>query len=131
MFPTRVAESLVRASEVDKLFGKPHAWKEPIGQFQRLSLVTDYDMAFKAINPHLEEKPDEQHTLCFKLLYEMAKHDVLSLAMERLVDTVEASRSDKDKIAAATVINELFGEKHLVEDVKLTDRLMINLVGDG
>lgn len=129
MFPTKVCESLTRASDLTTLFKGPHGWKEPLGQFQRLSLVTTFDIAFKAVTPHLDSKPNEQQIIGFKLIGEMAKCDVLSLAMEVLIDTVESSRSDKEKIAAATVINELYGDKQLVSDVKLTDKLMINLVG--
>lgn len=130
MFPTKLCESLVRASEVDKLFKDPHAWKVPLGQFQRLSLVTDYDTAIKAVVPHLDVKPSKQHVLSLKMIHEISKNDILSIAMERLVDVVESSRSDKEKVSAATIINELYGDKDLIKDVKLTDRLLINLVGN-
>ena len=130
MFPTKICESLVKASAIEKLFETPHGYKQPLGQFQRLSMVTDYDMAFKAVAPHLTGKPDEQQVIGFKLIHDITKHDCLSIAMEQLVETVETSRSDREKIAAATVINELYGDKELVKDIKLTDRLMINLVGE-
>jgi hypothetical protein len=95
--------------------------------------VTDFDVAFKAVAPHIKSgmTVSDQQMIGLKLIGSMAKSDCLSLAMERLVDVVETSRSDKDKIAASAIINELYGEKELIADVKLTDRLMINLVGDG
>lgn len=131
MFPTKIAESLVTASDINKLFENKFDWKIPIGQFQRLALVADFDTAFKCLNPHINGKPSEQQRLGLSLIHEMAKSDVLSIAMERLVDTVETTRSDKERVAAATILNELFGDKELIKDVKLTDRLIINTVGEG
>ena len=131
MFPTNVCESLVKASKLDSLFEGATGWRIPLGQYQRLSLVSEHDTAFKAVAPLLTSKPDDQQMLAFKLIGTMVKSDALSLAMEQLIDMAESARSEKERLAAATVVNELFGEKQLIEDVKLTDKLMINLVNSG
>jgi len=129
MFPTRTAVDLANASDLDKVIDKPHNFRIGLGIYQRLALVSDQETCMRAIMPYICEKLTQQHQQVLKLIYDMAKSDTLGIAVESLVDTAENSKSPKDRVAAATVINELYGEKHLIEDVKLTDKLLINLVG--
>jgi len=128
MFPTKTATALAKASELDTVFVDPVTWQMDFAVFQRLALVADYETCVRALMPKISRKLTEQHNIVLKLIYDMAKSDVLGLAIESLCDVAEKA-SGKDRIAASTVLNELFGEKQLIEDVKLTDRLMINLVG--
>ena len=130
MFPTRTAVDLATASDLDKIIDKPHNFRIGLGIYQRLALVSDQDTCMRAIMPYISTKLSDQHKQVLRLIYDMAKSDTLGIAVEALLDTAEHSKTYRDKIAAATVINELYGEKHLIEDVKLTDKLMINLV-DG
>jgi len=129
-FPTRSAVQLAKASGIDKLTSQAHAWQNALEAFQRMSLVSDYEDCIKVFVTYIDYKLELKHTNCLKNIYNMSKKDVLSIAMDNLLTVCERGNS-KDKIAAATVINELFGEKHLIEDVKLTDKLMINLVDGG
>jgi len=129
MLPTKTAIALAKASKLDSLFKDALLWEQQLGHFQRFSLVSDYDTAVKAIQPYLSRKIETSDKVVLNIIHDLAKTDILGIAMERLMDVVEGSRSDKDKIAAATILNELYGDKELVADMKLTDRLMINLVG--
>lgn len=131
MFPTRTAVDLASASNLDDVIDKPHNFRIGLGVYQRLALVADQETCMRAIMPYICVKLNEQHKQVLRLIYDMAKSDTLGLAVEALVDTAENSKSPKDRVAAATVLNELYGEKHLIEDVKLTDKLLINLVNDN
>jgi hypothetical protein len=129
MLPTKTAVALAQASHINTLFKDQLLWKQHLGHFQRLSLVADYDTASMVIQPYLAKNIDPQSKVVLTVIHDLAKNDVLGLAVEALLDMAETSKNGKDKLAAATIINELYGEKDLVSDVKLTDRLMINLVG--
>jgi hypothetical protein len=129
-FPTRTAVALAEASDLSRLFEKPVQWKDGLGHFQRTALVADLDTCMRVVMPHIDKKLSLADKQAFQLIHELAKPDVLGLAMEALVEALDRKNSaSKDMVAAATVLNELYGEKHLIEDVKLTDKLMINLVG--
>lgn len=133
MFPTKTAVALAKASNLDDVFDntvQPFRWEQSLGTFQRLSLVTDFDTCMKALMPAVQTKLNHQHKQVLHMIYDMAKADVMGLAVEALVDVASGKYVTKDKIAAATVLNELYGEKQLIEDVKITDKLMINLVKD-
>lgn len=131
MFPTKIAVSLAQSVELENVFKDKLLWKQQFGQYQRMCLVADETVAMSALRPYIGAALLPAHKQMLSLIYSMCKSDILSLAVEALVNTAENSRSDKDKIAAATVVNELFGEKELIKDVKLTDKLMINLVGNA
>jgi hypothetical protein len=131
MLPTKTAIALAEASQLKDIFKDPLLWKQHIGIFQRLSLVADYDTAIRGVTPYIHRKLTPEDSTVFTLLYGMAKKDVLGLAVEALLEVAETSKSHKEKIAAAAVLNELYGDKDLVKDVSLTDRLIVNLVGNS
>jgi hypothetical protein len=58
----------------------------------------------------------------------LVRPDVLGLAIESLVQLATHGRSEKERLAASVILNELYGEKELVDTNSLTDKLLVNIV---
>jgi len=129
MLPTKLAVSLAESAGINELFDDVHQWSEYLGRFQRLSLVADYDTAVKALVPYLSGALEANHKTCLLLIYDITRSDVLSLAMESLIHVAHSGRSERDRMTASAMLNELFGDKDVVRDTVLTDKLVMNLVG--
>ena len=130
VFPTKTAEALAKASDLDKLFSDVQQWRLNLGIFQQIALGSDLETCMRAIMPFIDKKITSQQKQCFELIHSMAKQEALGMAIGGLVDVVENSRVAKDRTTAATILQELFGEKQLIESEKLTDKLVVNLVKD-
>ena len=130
--PTKIAISIAESAGVQELFNDVQTWREYLGRFQRLCLVSDYDTAMKALVPHLDQALEGNHKTALSLIHQISKEDVLGLAVESLIDiTAKSNGNNRDKIAAIAVLNELYGDKELISDETLTDKLVVNLVGKG
>lgn len=132
--PTKVAVAIAESAGIDELFEDVQMWTDYLGRFQRLCLVSDYDTAVKALVPHMSERVgmEGNHKTALELIHRISKEDVLGLAVEALVNvTQQTNGSSKDKIAAAAILNELYGDKELISEETLTDKLIVNLVGKG
>jgi hypothetical protein len=93
VFPTKIATDLAVASRINELFEDQLRWKDHLGRFQRLSLVADYDRAVKAMVPHMTQSMNLQEKMCLELIHTMTRDDVLSIAIESLVQLAEHGRS--------------------------------------
>lgn len=108
---------------------------EAVGTYQRMSLVTGQSEAWEATLPWFrpEHRTVLENTPEYRALtavHTLAKKDVLGQAVDCLVGIINnATGSTKEKIAAATIINELYGEKQLTNEKGLADRLILNLGG--
>lgn len=108
-----------------------------VGDFQRMALVSTLEetMActmswFRPESRVISEGGTEWTAI--NLCYNTVKQDILGLAVEALVSVASAvNAANKDKIMAATMLNELYGEKELVKREVLTDKLVLDLVGKG
>ena len=128
MMPTKTAVNIAMASDIHKLFDNIQTWQEGLGAFQRVCLVADYDTAMRCLAPYISAKIDPQQKQALQLIHTLAKSDVLGLAMEGLVHIIQTSKNDRDKLEAARVLNDLYGEKKLDNDLGLSEKLSINLV---
>ena len=131
VFPTKTAVALAKASDLDKLFSDVQQWRTNLGIFQQMALGSSLEICMRAIMPHIDKQLNDQHKKCFELIHGLSRQEALGIAIGGLVDIVENSRVAKDRAAAAAIINELFGEKQLIQDDKLTDKLVVNLVKDN
>ena len=103
-----------------------------VAAFQRMALTSDFKTAKAALEPWLvvenrifSKTEEERLQACFDL----TKPDVLGHAVDSMMAIMgSANGALKDKLAAAVIMNELFGEKELIKDGVLTDKLMISLV---
>lgn len=108
----------------------PTAAYQAVAAFQRMALTADFETSLDSVKPWLlpEHRQFHSHELAkLKAVYNVTKNDVLGHAIDSMLEMMDGQGATKDKLAAAAVINELFGEKHVITDSKLTDRLMINL----
>ena len=99
--------------------------------FQRMALVTTFEDSLEALQVQLRDIGEltAQDQADLALVYKLTKHEVLGLAVETLSDVTQSQlAAQKDKVSAATVINELYGEKELIKDSVLTDKVVLNLV---
>lgn len=109
--------------------------RDAVAAFQRMAAVADYETAIVALTSTL--KPDERkfnvfETKLLKLCYDTTKSDLLAHAVDAIMALTDGQNvASKDRLAAAAIINEFYGEKHLIEDGVLTDKLIVNLIGDG
>jgi hypothetical protein len=134
--PTTLGSQLLRdhfAARMDK----PVEAKDAVAAFQRMCLVADLEMAMSAVKPWF--KPEHQvisentpeMAACIAV-HSCVKQDVLSVAIDAVLGIANSPvGSTKDKLAAAAIINELYGERELITDAVLTDKLVLDLVGDG
>ena len=105
--------------------------KEAVCAFQRMALVGDLDDSIKAMEywfkpNQLKWSKYEKDKL--RMCHEIVKKDVLGLAIESLVNIATNGRNEKDRLAASTLVNELYGEKKLEETGGLSDKLLLNIV---
>lgn len=104
-----------------------------VAAFQRMALTTDYETAIEAIKPwfkpqHRRIADKDQELL--KAVYNITKPDLLGHAIDSIAEAMNNKTGPlKDKVAAATIINDLYGEKEIIKDAKLSDRLLISLTG--
>jgi len=106
-----------------------------VGDFQRMALVGSVEDAVAVTKTwfkpqHRVIKAGSAEDQAIQLCYKTVKQDVLGLAMDALITVVQSTNSTKDKITAAAVLNDLFGDKQVIQDSVLTDKLVMNLVGD-
>lgn len=110
---------------------------DAVAIYQRMCLVGGMEMALAAVKPFFKPscrviKKDTPEWAALALVSETVKQDVLGLAMDALVGIVNAGMgSSKDKITAAAVLNDLFGDKQVIQDSVLTDKLVMNLVSNS
>ena len=104
--------------------------KEAVTAFQRMALVSDLEDSIKAMDYWCKPEGRRWSTAekaKLAICHEIVKKDVLGIAIESLVDISVNSPSAKDRLAASTILNELYGEKQLIETGSLTDRLLVNI----
>lgn len=104
--------------------------KEAVTAFQRMALVSSLDDAIEAMNywvkpEHKTWAKAEREQL--EIAHRLVRPDVLGIAMESLVQLATNARSEKERLAAATIINELYGEKELIDQASLTDKLIVGI----
>ena len=106
---------------------------ECVVAFQRMALVSTLDDSITAMEFWLKPqhkkwigKEREKLDVCHAIV----KKDVLGLAIQTLMDmAAKESGGQKERLAAATILNELYGEKELINTGSLTDRLLVNIGG--
>lgn len=126
--PTKTAVAIANASSLGQLFNDRHKMPTALGHFQRMALVADYGVAIRTFVPFIDLKLTDQHVQCLKLIHEIAKQDVLGLAMQSLAEVVQKSPSSKDRVAAAAVLDTIFNTDTKVETNGISDKLVVNLV---
>lgn len=110
---------------------------QAVAAFQRMALVADLETAVNATKPWFANKnrhiaKDSPDMGAMKLVHSTVKQDVLGMAVDAIIGVMQAGMgSTKDKLAAAAIMNELFGDKQIIQDAVLTDKLVMNLVGDN
>lgn len=63
-------------------------------------------------------------------IHNLVKQDVLGLAVGALTDIASSTSAPaKDRTAAAIVLQELYGDKDLIQKDTITDRLVMNFQG--
>lgn len=133
--PTKLAVELAKASDLSKVLRKGNEGQTPsvirnfaLAAFQQMALAGDLDDCMRAIAPYLGGKLNQQHKQCLELIFTLTRKDVLGQAVEGLMEVATNSRNSKDKVTAATILHELYGEKQLINEESLTDKLVVNLV---
>lgn len=106
--------------------------KESVCAFQRMALasadiddcITAMEFWFKPENTKWSKVEKDRLIVC----QEITKKDILGIAIEALVQIAAKENSPtRERIAAATILNELFGDKELVDTGALTEGLIVNL----
>ena len=139
--PTLLARKLLK-DHISVRMGKPIDVNDALAEYQKMAVVgLDIETCIAALNVWVKPShqinlnklpPNAPEYLALKSVFELTSKDVLGCAVDTIMGIMDAPvGSTKDKLAAAAVINELYGEKELIKDEMLTDRLMINLVGKG
>jgi len=116
---------------------EPDEVHEAIASYQRMCLVGSLEDAWLAamvwFRPEHRRIPTTgaEHQALLSV-HSLVKQDVLGIALDSLI-AVTGSQTGalKDKITAAALINELLGEKELIKNGALTDKLVISLVEKG
>jgi hypothetical protein len=107
---------------------------EAVGTFQRMCLTGSEEEAWEATKMWFKPQcrtviKDSPEAVALTAVHRLAKQDVLGQGLDALVRIVSRSGgADKDKLAAATILNELYGEKEITSMQGVTDRLIMNLV---
>lgn len=107
---------------------------EAVGTYQRMCLCGTQEEAWEAAKMWFRPEsrtylPDSPEGMSLTAVHSLAKQDVLGLGLDALVRIVTRTTGvEKDKIAAATILNELYGEKEITSVSGLADRLVLNLV---
>lgn len=106
--------------------------KESVCAFQRMALasadiedcITAMEFWFKPESKKWSKPEKDRLVIC----QEITKKDVLGIAIEALVQiSAKENGPARERIAAATILNELFGDKELVDTGALTEGLIVNL----
>lgn len=115
---------------------KPEDAYLAVAAFQRMAITSTLEDAVAAVKPwfkisNREIAENSPEMAAIMACYAVAKKDVLGHAIDAVMAIMDSPvGGSKDKLAAAAIVNELFGEKELIKDEVLTDKLMINLVSD-
>ena len=128
--PTDLGMRLIGSTVKPRLLNPVHV-KEAVCAFQRMALVAELDESVMAMETWL--KPSyamwtKQDNVQLEMCHRLVKKDVLGLAIETLVDIATKGTSNKDRLAASTIINELYGDKELIDTGSLADKLLVNIV---
>lgn len=131
--PTRLARHMLedhfRARMIDSI-----DTIDAVATYQKMCLVADKDSAWEATKVWFKPEKricaeDSPEGKALTAVHALAKQDVLGLAIDAMVVIVNKSGgSDKEKLTAASILNELFGEKESTV-AGLADKLVLNLVG--
>ena len=106
--------------------------KESVCAFQRMALasaniedcIVAMETWFKPESKKWSKPEKDQLIVC----QEITKKDVLGVAIEALVQIAAKENGPaRERIAAATILNELFGDKELLDTAVLTEGLIVNL----
>lgn len=106
--------------------------KECVCAFQRMALASDnLDDCITAMEywfkPEHKKWADTERAK-LQVCKDIVKKDVLGIAIESLIQMAANDRGNqKERLAAATILNELYGDHELIQTDSLTDRLLINL----
>ncbi len=104
---------------------------ECVAAFQRMALASDLDDSIIAMDYGFKvqhKKWSDPERAKLQVCHDIVKKDVLGLAIESLIHMAGETRTNqKERLAAATILNELFGDKELINTDTLTDRLLINI----
>ena len=110
-----------------------HTVKEAVCYFQRMALVADVETSIKSMSVWFKDGFlgfDESQMEMVNMAHETVKKDVLGMTVEAMIDICSKSTTDQQRLAAATMINELYGEKKLTESTGLAERLLVNITRD-
>ena len=109
----------------------PTHTSECVAAFQRMALASTLDDSIIAMDYWFKvqhKKWSEPEKAKLQVCHEMVKKDVLGMAIESLIQMAGETRTNqKERLAAATILNELYGDKELINTDTLTDRLLINI----
>jgi len=105
---------------------------ECVAAFQRMALASDsLDDCIIAMDYwfHVQHKKwSEVEKAKLQVCKDIVKKDVLGMAIEALVSMAGETRGNqKERLAAATILNELYGDHELINTDSLTDRLLVNI----
>lgn len=105
--------------------------KEAVCAFQRMALASTLEDSIIAMEYWFKpecKKWSETEKAKLQVCHDIVKKDVLGLAIESLIQMAAEDRTNqKERLAAATILNELYGDKELINTDTLTDRLLINI----
>lgn len=105
--------------------------KEAVCAFQRMALASTLEDSIIAMDywfkpEHKTWSDIEKQKL--QVCHDIVQKDVLGLAIESLIQMAACDRGNqKERLAAATILNELYGDKELINTDTLTDRLLVNI----
>jgi hypothetical protein len=105
--------------------------KECVAAFQRMALASTLEDSIIAMDywfkvQHKKWSDLEKQKL--QVCHDIVQKDVLGLAIESLIQMAAETRGNqKERLAAATILNELYGDKELINTDTLTDRLLVNI----
>lgn len=107
-----------------------------VGDYQRMSLVGTEAEALSVVlsyfKPEHRKISGADELSALRLVHDTVKQDVLGMAVEALVNVASAHNgSSKDKILAATILGDMYGDKEVMQHTTLTDKLVVDLVGKG
>ena len=108
-----------------------------VAAFQRMALVANFDTSCKALAPWFKNKDfkkavDKDLLTRLQMVHDTVKQDCLGHALDAIMHLMDgATGATKDKMACAAIVHEIFGDKQIIKDEKLSDKLVIGLVGKG
>ena len=137
--PTQLAARLL-SDHIKVRCIRPIETQDAIATFQKMAIVGEpIETCIQALNVwlditkqiNLDRLPSgTPEKAALLTVHTLSKKDILGEAISAITAIMDApTGAMKDKLAAAAIINELYGDKELIKDEVLTDKLMINLVG--